>query len=253
MLFTTTRAQEARDCEELAPSRGKLQAERQRLMRESPAVRLYLCAYNVAQSLGWLFLLLRVVVLAPSASHSGGEGGLSLLFRQTLAPHTWVLILSISIELLHDALGFVRVSDMSYLVRIHCKVLRRLHIFAALYFLAPATQASLVVPLVLAQWAALDLIRYPFYALNSLRACPPLLRWLRYSAFIAMYPLGIVLELSLWALMLSENSTSLRTFPETPADCYWLFAVLYVLYRVVTFPINYARMLRMRTAALTKH
>lgn len=47
---------------------------------------------------------------------------------------------------------------------------------------------------VFVHWAVVDLIRYPFYLLNMVRACPPLLKWMRYSEFIVMYPISFTSE-----------------------------------------------------------
>jgi very-long-chain (3R)-3-hydroxyacyl-CoA dehydratase len=224
----------------MSSSSTSLEAE---LRREKPAVRGYLFAYNAAQSAGWAALLMRVAV--------GGEQ------FAAVQPLVWLLLVSITIEIVHDFLGFVRVSDMNYLLRLHCKIFRRLHLFASLSFWATSSvQSHLIVPVLLVQWALLDLIRYPFYALNSLRVCPPSLRWLRYSAFIVMYPIGITLELALWCLMLHANAPSghdvLDLLPRNFSEAYFWFALGHVFWRMFTFPINYTRMLGMRSVALDK-
>ncbi|GAB5029867.1 Hypothetical protein NocV09_00200040 [Nannochloropsis oceanica] len=60
-------------------------------------------------------------------------------------------------------------------------------------------------PALLLAWSGGELIRYPFYLLGS--NAPPFLVWLRYSAFIVLYPLG----------MASEVALLLRTLPEARA------------------------------------
>lgn len=43
----------------------------------------------------------------------------------------------------------------------------------------------------------LQTIRYPWYAATLLDDCPDTLTWLRYTAFIPLYPLGVVAEMIL--------------------------------------------------------
>lgn len=40
-------------------------------------------------------------------------------------------------------------------------------------------------------------VRYPWYAATLVGACPRWLTWLRYSAFIPLYPAGVVSELAI--------------------------------------------------------
>lgn len=51
--------------------------------------------------------------------------------------------------------------------------------------------------------------RYPFYALNIAGRCPPFLHWLRYTAFIVLYPLGFVGELATWIVGLPHIKVGL--------------------------------------------
>ncbi|KAG5187837.1 protein-tyrosine phosphatase-like protein [Tribonema minus] len=58
----------------------------------------------------------------------------------------------------------------------------------------PAVRRSWVAALLYATWAASEIIRYPYYATNLLEICPDFLHWLRYSAFMLLYPLGFAAE-----------------------------------------------------------
>ena len=44
-----------------------------------------------------------------------------------------------------------------------------------------------------------QIIRYPWYATTLLDSCPFFLTYLRYTAFIVLYPIGVVSEL--WILV----------------------------------------------------
>jgi very-long-chain (3R)-3-hydroxyacyl-CoA dehydratase len=44
-------------------------------------------------------------------------------------------------------------------------------------------------------WALSEVVRYPWYAAVTAGACPFWLTWLRYTAFVPLYPLGVVGEM----------------------------------------------------------
>lgn len=44
-------------------------------------------------------------------------------------------------------------------------------------------------------WCTVEVIRYNYYALNLFNAVPSVLNWLRYSAFLVLYPVGVSGEL----------------------------------------------------------
>ncbi|EIE27823.1 hypothetical protein COCSUDRAFT_83443 [Coccomyxa subellipsoidea C-169] len=47
------------------------------------------------------------------------------------------------------------------------------------------------VPVLFIAWALADISRYPWYAAAQIGTPPKLLTWLRYTAFVPLYPLGI--------------------------------------------------------------
>lgn len=61
----------------------------------------------------------------------------------------------------------------------------------------PELHANPAAPLMLACWGLGEVIRYPWYALTEAGACPGWLTWLRYSAFVPVYPLGVAAEMAL--------------------------------------------------------
>ncbi|CAN0436188.1 unnamed protein product, partial [Hapterophycus canaliculatus] len=62
----------------------------------------------------------------------------------------------------------------------------------------PPVRDSVWVLVMFSAWATSEVIRYPFYALSIAGMCPPALQWLRYTAFIVLYPLGFAGELGTW-------------------------------------------------------
>jgi very-long-chain (3R)-3-hydroxyacyl-CoA dehydratase len=130
--------------------------------------------------------------------------GLNTIYKDTESVVIF-LQLWVFMDLLHDSVGIVPPPDMNFFVRLHCKVLRRAHIyFVALYFI-PEVQQTEAAGIMIALWGLLDLIRYivnngdlhhryPFYAMNTFKVCPEWLVWLRYSEFLILYPIGFVSE-----------------------------------------------------------
>jgi hypothetical protein len=48
----------------------------------------------------------------------------------------------------------------------------------------------------LVAWTSIELIRFPFYIAHVLKKSIPWLIWLRYNAWIVLYPLGMVCEVA---------------------------------------------------------
>ncbi len=55
-----------------------------------------------------------------------------------------------------------------------------------------------------------ELCRYPFYTLNEFNASPKILQWLRYSAFLVLYPCGLVSECKYLSTTTTTTTTRLQ-------------------------------------------
>uniref|UniRef100_A0A183B5V3 Very-long-chain (3R)-3-hydroxyacyl-CoA dehydratase n=1 Tax=Echinostoma caproni TaxID=27848 RepID=A0A183B5V3_9TREM len=93
------------------------------------------------------------------------------------------------IEVLHAALGLVRSSPFTTAVQISSRVF----VVWGILFLLPEEQ-SIGVPLILISWSFAEIIRYVFYMLNICNISSSLITWLRYSAFMFLYPTGITVS-----------------------------------------------------------
>jgi len=58
----------------------------------------------------------------------------------------------------------------------------------------PPLQTSIPVAILLFAWTLSEVIRYPWYISHVLKFSPYWLTWLRYTAFIPLYPIGITCE-----------------------------------------------------------
>ncbi|GMI42496.1 hypothetical protein TeGR_g224 [Tetraparma gracilis] len=146
----------------------------------------YLFLYNCLQSLGWSSVLYTVssgVILGSPLPSTALAATPAVAYLQGLA----------ALELAHASLGLVSGSASSAFMQLFG---RNIVLFG---YVLPASLASSpvaaapVLSLYFA-WALSEVIRYPFYALSLLGGCPGALTWLRYTAFIALYPVGIFSE-----------------------------------------------------------
>ncbi|KIY98543.1 hypothetical protein MNEG_9418 [Monoraphidium neglectum] len=102
------------------------------------------------------------------------------------------------VEIVHAATGLVPSSPLN-------TFMQWLGRSNALYRIAqaiPELHANPAAPLMLACWSLGEVVRYPWYAATAANACPGWLTWLRYSAFIPIYPTGVVTEMVLMYLAL---------------------------------------------------
>lgn len=208
----------------------------------------YLAAFNVVMAAGWCLV---AATLVASAIYTGSPLSALHLAFTNVGSLVLGLQLLVCMEVVHMTLAWVPPSTMNPLLLLHCKVLRRLHLLVVAYFGVPQVHQTAALGFVFVHWAVVDLIRYPFYLLNMVRACPPLLKWMRYSEFIVMYPISFTSEMYLWWVMypyirewpLEQREGSLEA---AAATLYGWLLLAYLAWRVSTFPFNYRRMLRLR-------
>ncbi|PYH43565.1 putative membrane protein [Aspergillus saccharolyticus JOP 1030-1] len=164
----------------------------------------YLLIYNTINALLWtriLFTLLSALFLsAPPDSQT---------IYTTLEPWTrWTQTLA-ALEIVHSALDLTRAPIFTTFTQIFA---RTVQVWAINYAYPEATisatnpmstwsASSLVYPAMLFAWSLADAIRYTYFAVLSgggPQAVPGSVKWLRYSLFLGLYPIGIASE---WVLM----------------------------------------------------
>jgi len=216
-------------------------------------VKIYLFLYNLIHTIGWACVFIICIFTLRE-----GLDSLASIFTKTQTLISFLQVL-VFVDIVNDTLEFVPPPDMNVLVRLHCKVLRRgLIYFGALYFI-PEIQNHIASGIMIFIWALLDLIRYPFYALNTFKICPEFLIQIRYSEFIVLYPLGFVSEIWVWCLMIPYiQSKQLHhwTLPGVPwiSFNFHYFVICYLIFRFCSFPINFKKHVgnEKKTSANTK-
>ncbi|KAI3340895.1 PTPLA-domain-containing protein [Ustulina deusta] len=172
-------------------------------MRRKTMSRYYLLLYNLVSLLAWTYLTARVLFHSVATTTPGDEAALLLLLRTDIALVTAVQSAA-ALEVLHAAAGLVRASPAAAAVQIGGRnlvvwtVMRR---FPDLV-VAPGLGRTALRGC-LAAWGCSDVLRYALFVAVALGRGPPkALKWLRYTAFILLYPVGFLSEASLGYLSL---------------------------------------------------
>lgn len=158
--------------------------------------QLYLALYNAVQAVGWAACL---GVLAHGLINKqtpeqlyASAGPLTKLFQGVSL-----------LETLHAAVGLVPSSPVMALMQ----WAGRSNVLFLVLDAIPQLQSGWWGVAMLGAWSAAEVVRYPWYAATTLGACPGWLTWLRYTAFIPLYPLGVTAEMA----VLADALPTLRT------------------------------------------
>lgn len=219
------------------------------------SVQTYVTWYNAWLAGAWtriLYLLCTSVWYGKDRIETYDGLRNELLLAQTLA----------IMEVIHAAVGIVRSS--AFLTAM--QVASRLVVVWAVLQCVPSSQnAELVlvngtlklnvISLLLA-WSITEIIRYTFYMLKELDALPYMLSWMRYTAFILLYPIGVASELvlawSAWNHAAKHGGPSIKmpnafNFGIDYSTCILVFMGAYFY----GFPMLYMHMVHQRKKVLS--
>jgi len=124
---------------------------------------------------------------------------MSALIAQQSIYHSSVPVLSCAqtlalLEIIHSLLGIAGGGAATVSVQV---LGRNLVLFGVLKPSPPSHHSVFLFPLILS-WSVSDLIRYPMYVFKLLQIeSPQFITSLRYSAFLALYPMGIASEIGI--------------------------------------------------------
>jgi very-long-chain (3R)-3-hydroxyacyl-CoA dehydratase len=148
-------------------------------------IKCYLFVYNVAQwiiysSIGLLCLTRLFLYGQDSVSGTYDAVDTLMSLGQGLA----------FLEIIHPLLGFVRTGLLAPILQ----VASRNTVF--FLFIVPFKEmhSKWTVAILLFDWSVAEFVRYPYYALSSFGAERKWITWLRYSCWMVLYPLGMMLE-----------------------------------------------------------
>ncbi|GMM30060.1 enoyl-CoA hydratase [Martiniozyma asiatica (nom. inval.)] len=185
-----------------------------------------LILYNVISGSLWGFVLFNF--LSTALLFDQPE-----LFQLTYKWTTAVQCLAV-IEIFNSAVGIVR----SPLFTTALQVSSRLLIVLGVWWIHPESSGNytLFYSTVHLAWGITEIIRYYYYALNLIGNIPAWLEFLRYNAFIVLYPLGIT----------SECAMVYQLLPTVKGHwSYWFYVVVLAVYVPGTF-VLFSHMLSQR-------
>lgn len=209
---------------------------------------MYLLAYNAGMCAGWGTILLKVlrhVAAGESAATVYPEIATLLCVFQTGAVA----------EILHAMLGLVR----SPVGTTFLQVLSRLIVLYGSLRIGDtdATKSPIFVQMVVA-WCLSEIVRYSFYGTSLLKVKVAPLTWLRYSAFMVLYPVGITGEIGCLYKSLPWIATHKPWTVELPNKLNFTFSwyncVWFILLGIYPYGsyVMYSYMLAQRRKVLAK-
>ncbi|KAK7961049.1 tyrosine phosphatase-like protein [Apiospora saccharicola] len=153
------------------------------LINETTKKWIYLITYNAVSFLLWTYLTLRtvrVLVLGPDTDEYD-DAAAGSLYRQLPFPLLAFTQTLASLEVAHAALGLVGASVATTALQIGGK---------NLVVRGPTGFLGCVLA-----WGCSEMIRYAFFVGQLLRGEPfGWVQWLRYNAFLVLYPVGLASE-----------------------------------------------------------
>uniref|UniRef100_A0A183D8N9 Very-long-chain (3R)-3-hydroxyacyl-CoA dehydratase n=1 Tax=Gongylonema pulchrum TaxID=637853 RepID=A0A183D8N9_9BILA len=102
----------------------------------------------------------------------------------------------------------------------------------------PDVQNTITTFLLIVVYFSIEIFRYPYYAASSLELKVNLLTWLRYNAWIPMYPLGLILEgITMYRVLPYYYRTDKYSIElPNPANFAFNFAVALGIFLFFVFP-----------------
>ncbi|KAI0979972.1 hypothetical protein GJ496_003695 [Pomphorhynchus laevis] len=111
--------------------------------------------------------------------------------------------------------------------------------------------------IILFAWSLADATRYLFFVLSSSGICPWIIKWLRYSLFVVLYPIGVQGELNiLWnATQVLRNPNIRKDMSITMPNMFnvavdYLYIIRLSIIAYLYFPVMYAHMINRRRSIL---
>lgn len=200
-----------------------------------PLMNYYLFVYNFVAAVAWLAIITQCIVdLMPGGFYQVGN------FHQF--PHklmTVIQIVNAVCEVAHALTGMVPSPLLSLLLQFFA----RLVITLGISYWVPQSpgNVSVAYAVLTVAWSVTEIIRYSFFAAKQVGKVPYGLLWLRYLAFIVLYPMGL----------LSEPVVVYKTLGSVSGFYYWFLALGMLMY-VPGFVKLYGYMWKQRSRYLIR-
>jgi len=161
-----------------------------------PITSIYLIIYNAMQFFGWTYIAYSLI---PHLVYLYETHTPSLNLYQDIAQLLKYYQVSAYLEVAHSILGLVKSCPFTTMMQ----VTSRVFIIYGVCDNSKIVQELLPLTIMILAWDFTEIIRYAYYVSNKVPEFKSsLLRWLRYSTFIIMYPIGVSCEYyCLWMSM----------------------------------------------------
>ncbi|XP_005089728.1 very-long-chain (3R)-3-hydroxyacyl-CoA dehydratase 3 [Aplysia californica] len=154
----------------------------------------YLFLYNLFQFVGYTYIF---VILLYQYIRTG-ESAKQAAFETTGSQMMVCQIIAV-LEVIHPMIGLIKSNFIMSLAQ----VMGRNLILFLLVLQEPRLQISPMCWYLFVVWSCVEVIRYPFYLLQIAGLEIKTLTWLRYTIWIPLYPLGILIEATIVVMSIS--------------------------------------------------
>ncbi|CAG9768552.1 unnamed protein product [Ceutorhynchus assimilis] len=213
--------------------------------KESLEVKYYLIGYNFVQTIGWSIIFYKLIFyyLSPGTKTLYDTVRCSLDIFQNAAV----------LEVVHAATGMVKSSPIMTAFQVASRVV----VVCGVLMATNAAREGLGLPLALLAWSITEIIRYSNYFFNLIGSVPYFLKYLRYTTFIVLYPIGVTGELL--CIFKAQNEVGQRQLysMKMPNNYNFIFNYQHLLWFLMLlyiplFPQLYLYMFGQRKKALGK-
>ncbi|WOK96941.1 very-long-chain (3R)-3-hydroxyacyl-CoA dehydratase 2 [Canna indica] len=201
---------------------------------------LYLLCYNSLQSIGWALALARI--LSSSVHGAYASAGDLICFLQAIS----------FMEVVHAAVGLVPSGVLLSLMQWG----GRTHFLLAILRQIPELQDLPSVFITFLAWSMTEVIRYTHYALSCIGISMSWLTYLRYTAFIILYPIGVAPG-EMWLMyqalpLIKQRNLYANFFGRLSISYYYFVLVVLICYPVLWLKL-YMHLFKQRRSKLGIH
>lgn len=156
--------------------------------KPSETVQIYLIAYNFVQTVGWSLIFYKLISFPVSPD--------TVSLYESVKCALNIFQNAAVLEVIHAATGIVKSNP----ILTAFQVASRVAVVCGILLATNSARDGLGLPLALTAWSITEIIRYSTYTLSLTGSVPYFLKYLRYTLFIILYPIGITGELlCIWA------------------------------------------------------
>ncbi|XP_014209064.1 very-long-chain (3R)-3-hydroxyacyl-CoA dehydratase isoform X2 [Copidosoma floridanum] len=147
--------------------------------------KVYLILYNLFQCIGFMCIFSVMAV----KYYRDGPDSMKDTYENVGNPMKFIQLLMF-LEVMHPLFGYTKGSVLASLLQVG----GRAFILFGNIEAEPRMQVKPVVFYLFLVWTMVEVVRYPYYLTKLLNINMPVLKWLRYTIWIPLYPLGFVFE-----------------------------------------------------------